>query len=185
METVSKLNPEWVKQAREQLLEFLAATDFPHPVRNGRRGSAFEYPEWLIILIAVLSVKCGIKTYLGIHRMTLEYWSCLTPDSHLSPICESQLRERLKKICHSLGKPAAVVFQLFPELLWVGWGTETPTSTAKSLAKSPFKSTSGSSERRQDDDQGARPGVAQKAKDAQSGAQRFAQSGAQRFARSG
>lgn len=173
METVSKLNPEWIREARTQLLEFLQATNFPHPIRNGRRGSAFEYPEWLIILIAVLSVKCGIKSYLGIHRMTVQYWSLLTPEPASAPICESQLRERLKKICHSPRRPATVVFQLFPELLWVGWGTE----HAKLSAKPSAKSRSRSGQRRQDDDQGARPGLAQKAKSAESGAQRLARSG--------
>ena len=85
-------------------------------MRNGQRGSTFDYPEWLIMLIAVLGVKCKVKTYLGIHRLTLQYWPLLTPDPALKPISESQLRQRLKKICHAPGTPAAFVLQLFPEL---------------------------------------------------------------------
>jgi len=34
----------------------------------------------------------------------------------ITPISERQLRERLKKILHFPGKPAAFIFQLFPEL---------------------------------------------------------------------
>jgi hypothetical protein len=44
-----KLNPKWVKQTRDYFLEFLEVTEFPHPERNGSRGSKFDYPEWLII----------------------------------------------------------------------------------------------------------------------------------------
>jgi hypothetical protein len=34
----------------------------------------------------------------------------------LTPISEKQLRERLNKIRYFPGKPAAFIFQLFPEL---------------------------------------------------------------------
>jgi hypothetical protein len=114
--SISKLNPQWVTQTRTDFLQFLQETQFPHPVRNGQRGSAFDYPEWLIMLIAVLGVKCKVKTYLGIHRLTLQYWSLLTPDPALKLISESQLRQRLKKIGHTPGKPAAFILQLFPAL---------------------------------------------------------------------
>jgi hypothetical protein len=90
-------------------------TKFPHPVRNGTRGSAFDYPEWLVMLIAVLSVKCRAKTYLGIHRLTLQYWDVIAEGLNLKPISESQLRERLKKICHTPRRPAAFIFQIFPQ----------------------------------------------------------------------
>ena len=110
----SKLNSAWIKQARAYFLEFLKVTKFPHPLRNGQRGSAFEYPEWLIMFIAVLAVKCQVKTYVGIHRLALQYWSLITPDPDLKPISESQLRERLKKISHTPGKPAGFIFQIFP-----------------------------------------------------------------------
>ena len=111
---ISKLNPKWVKHTRQEFREFLKMTGFPEPVRNGTRGSPFEYPEWLIMFIAVLSVKAKVKTYLGIHRLAVEYWSLLTPDPDLKPISESQLRERLKKIRHTPGTPAGFISQLFP-----------------------------------------------------------------------
>lgn len=112
--TVSKLNPAWVKQVKREFLEFLRATKFPEPTRNGTRGSPFAYPEWLIMLIAVLAVKAKVKSYLGIHRLAVEYWALITPDPALPPISESQLRERLKKIRHAPGKPATFIFQVFP-----------------------------------------------------------------------
>jgi hypothetical protein len=113
-ETIFKLNPKWVKQTRDYFLEFLKATKFPHPERNGRRGSKFDYPEWLIMLVAVLSVKCKVKSYLGIHKLAVQYWPVLSKGLEVKPISESQLRERLKKICHQPGKPAGFIFQIFP-----------------------------------------------------------------------
>ena len=112
---VAKLNHAWITQTRCAFLEFLRVTDFPELQRNGVRGSAFAYPESLIMFIAVLSVKCKEKTYLGIHRMTCRYWSVITPDKDLVPISESQLRERLKKIRHTPRRPAAFILQLFPQ----------------------------------------------------------------------
>ncbi len=112
--TVSKLNPEWIRATRQYFLDFLELTNFPHPKRNGMRGSSFDYPEWLIMFVAVLAVKCREKTYLGIHRMTEKYWKHITVGLNLPVISESQLRERLKKICHEPGKPAGFIFQIFP-----------------------------------------------------------------------
>lgn len=111
--TIPKLNPKWVKQTKLEFLEFLQATHFPEVRRNGVRGSTFEYPEWLIMLIAVLSVKCKVKTYQGIHRLTVQYWEWLTPRADLPPISESQLRDRLKKIRHTPRKPAGFIFQIY------------------------------------------------------------------------
>lgn len=111
---VLKLNPQWIAETRQSFLDFLELTYFPHPERHGTRGSSFDYPEWLIMFIAVLSVKCGEKSYLGIHRMTAKYWREITQGLDLSVISESQLRERLKKICHQPGKPAGFIFQVFP-----------------------------------------------------------------------
>lgn len=111
---VPKLNPEWVQQAKSDFEEFLHATNFPEPVRNGTRGSTFEYPESLIMFIAVLAVKTKVKTYQGIHCVVVQYWSLLTPNPDLPPISESQLRGRLKKIRHSPRKPAGFISQLFP-----------------------------------------------------------------------
>ena len=112
--SVPKLNPEWIKQAKTEFHEFLHATNFPEPLRNGVRGSTFDYPESLILFIAVLSVKAKVKTYQGIHRLVVQYWNYLTPDPQLPPISESQLRERLKKIRHSPRKPARFISQIFP-----------------------------------------------------------------------
>ena len=53
--TVSKLNPEWITETRQALLDFLELTDFPHPLRHGIRGSSFDYPEWKI------SVDCSFS----------------------------------------------------------------------------------------------------------------------------
>lgn len=110
-----KLNPEWVKETRIYFKKFLKETKFPHPDRDGTRGSKFSYPEWLIMFIAVLSVKCKEKTYLGIHRLTVEYWDLIAEDLKLKPLSERQLRGRLKKIRHSPGKPATFIFQIFPK----------------------------------------------------------------------
>jgi hypothetical protein len=116
-EQISRLNPQWVRQARDYFREFLEDTGFPHPVRNGARGSEFSYPEWLIMFIAVVSVKCKIKTYQGIHRLALQYWPIITEgiDGGIKPISESQLRDRLKKISHTPGRAAGFIFQVFPE----------------------------------------------------------------------
>lgn len=108
----SKLNPQWVQEALSSFKEFLQVTQFPHPVRNGVRGSEFDYPEWLIMFIAVLAVKSKTKTYLGIHRLALQYWSIIAPRS--KPISERQLRDRLKKISYQLGKTPVFVSQIFP-----------------------------------------------------------------------
>lgn len=113
-----KLNPEWVKETRIYFKKFLKETKFSHPDRDGTRGSKFSYPEWLIMFIAILSVKCKEKTYLGIHRLTVEYWDLIAEGLKLKPLSERQLRDRLKKICHSPGKPAAFIFQIFPKKIF-------------------------------------------------------------------
>ncbi len=110
-----KLNAKWVKHFAREWRAFLKETRFPEPARNGRRGSAFAYPESLIMLIAVLAVKCKVKTYLGIHRLAQTYWAHITPDPALPVLSESQLRERLKKIRHSPRKPARFISQVFPD----------------------------------------------------------------------
>lgn len=112
--TAAKLNFEWIRETRQHFLDFLELTNFPHPKRDGTRGTEFDYPEWLIMFIAVLAVKCKAETYLGIHRMTTRYWSHIAHGLDLSVISESCLRERLKKICHAPGKPAGFIFQIIP-----------------------------------------------------------------------
>lgn len=111
-----KLNPQWVKEALDHFTEFLRVTKFPHPVRNGDRGSEFDYPEWLIMFIAVLAVKAKVKAYKAIHRVAVQYWNTIAKDAKgtRKPISERQLRDRLKKICHSPRKPAGFIFQVFP-----------------------------------------------------------------------
>lgn len=113
---IKKLSAQWISQARKDFRSFLKETKFPNPVRLGERGPDFVYPEWLIMFIAILSVKCKLKNYLAIHRMVKEYWEVISQGLKLRLISERQLRDRLKKICHFPGKPAAFIFQVFPEL---------------------------------------------------------------------
>lgn len=109
------INPDWIREARAKFKEFLETTKFPDPERNGTRGSRFEYPEWLIMFIAVLAVKAKIKHYVAIHRMTVEHWDTIAPRMGLKPISERQLRDRLKKISPSSGRPPAFIFQVFSQ----------------------------------------------------------------------
>jgi len=111
----SKLNPQWVKETRDYFKKFLKETKFPHPIRNGNRGSEFSYPEWLIMLIAILSVKAKVKSYVKTHKLSHQYWDIIAEGLDLKPISERQLRDRLKKICHSPRKPAIFIFQIFPK----------------------------------------------------------------------
>ena len=111
-----KISGKWIEQTRDFFIDFLDETNFPDPDRTGERGPTFKYPEWLIMFIAVLSVKLKIKTYVQIHKMTVDYWDLIAKDLNLKPISERQLRDRLKKICHQPGKPATFIFQIFPEL---------------------------------------------------------------------
>lgn len=68
-----KLNTKWIKQTRQYFRKFLDVTKFPDPEKMGSRGPAFEYPEWLIMFISILAVKCKVKSYVGIHRMSTKY----------------------------------------------------------------------------------------------------------------
>ena len=109
------VSKEWVQQTRAYFLEFLRVTKFPHVPRHGERGLTFEYPEWLIMLIGVLAVKCKEKTYVGIHRLCLRYWKELCgKEVQAPPISESELRLRLKKICFQPGVGAGYIQQIFP-----------------------------------------------------------------------
>jgi hypothetical protein len=110
-----KLSRCWVRQTRRHFLKFLRATRFPLLERHGLRGQTFVYPEWLLMLIGVLAVKCREPTYLGIHRMTCRFWKELGGRQlRVPPISESQLRERLKKIGYQLGTAPGYVLQIFP-----------------------------------------------------------------------
>ena len=112
----NKISTRWIRETREDFRAFLDETDFPDPERLGERGPTFTYPEWLIMFIAILSVKLKVKSYVQIHKMAVKYWDIIAQDMDLSPISEKQLRDRLKKIRHFPGDPAAFIFQLFPEL---------------------------------------------------------------------
>lgn len=118
---IPKLNPQWVKETLGYFKMFLKETKFPHPKNenNGGQGRKFSYPEWLIMFIAVLSVKCKVKSYLKIHELALKYWQQITAGLSdkikNTPISERQLRDRLKKICHSPRRPAMFIFQIFPK----------------------------------------------------------------------
>ena len=112
----NKISTRWIRETRNDFRSFLDETDFPDPQSLGERGPVFKYPEWLIMFIAILSVKLKIKSYVQIHKMAVKYWSVIAQGMDLTPISERQLRERLKKIRHFPGKPAAFIFQLFPEL---------------------------------------------------------------------
>ena len=111
-----KISEKWITETRELFREFLDETDFPDPERLGERGPKFKYPEWLVMFIAVLSVKLKIKSYIQIHKMAIQYWDIIAKDLGLKPISERQLRDRLKKICHHPRRPATFIFQLFPDL---------------------------------------------------------------------
>ena len=110
-----KLNPNWIKKTKKYFLEFLKETNFPMPFRGGPRGTDYEYPEWIIMFISVMAVKLQIKTYLGIHKMSTEYWELITEDEKLGPISERQLRDRLKKIGHQARRAPGFILQIFPE----------------------------------------------------------------------
>lgn len=44
-----------------KIVYFLSETGLPDPKQRGKRDPDFTYPEWLIMLIAILSVKLKIK----------------------------------------------------------------------------------------------------------------------------
>ena len=112
----NKISTRWIRETRKAFRDFLDETDFPDPERLGERGPKFKYPEWLIMFIAILSVKLKVKSYVQIHKMAVKYWDIIAQGMDLTPISEKQLRDRLKKIRHFPGDPAAFIFQLFPEL---------------------------------------------------------------------
>ncbi len=112
----NRISTRWIRETRKAFRDFLDETNFPDPERLGERGPKFKYPEWLIMFIAILSVKLKINSYVQIHEMAVKYWDIIAQGMDLAPISEKQLRDRLKNICHFPGEPAAFIFQLFPEL---------------------------------------------------------------------
>jgi hypothetical protein len=119
------LHPEWVTPARDGFQAFLRVTKCPHPVRNGTRGSAFDDPEWLIMFMAIVSVKAHVKDDLpiGLQSSTgiglLRGW---TGAHARHPSQRYSLRDRFKKICHAPGKSAACIMQDFPQEVLDGEG---------------------------------------------------------------
>ena len=112
--TESMISEQWISETRAYFLDFLRETGFPEITRHGERGVPVDYPEWLIMLIGVLAVKCKEKTYVGIHRLSTRYWPELCgKEVKAPPISESQLRERLKKICFQPGEGAGYIYQIF------------------------------------------------------------------------
>jgi hypothetical protein len=111
----SKIAPKGVCQLRKYVLKFLHATHFPSVERHGQRGKTFEYPDWWIMFIGILAVKCKEPTYRGIHRMACRFWNELYGRQvRLPPISESRVRERLKEIGYQLGTAPGDVVHIFP-----------------------------------------------------------------------
>jgi hypothetical protein len=104
--TGSMVSEQWIRETRKY---------FPEFSEQGKRGPEVEYPEWLIMLIGVVAVKCKEKTYVGIHRLSTRYWNELCgKEISAAPISESRLRARLKKICFAPGTGAGYIYQIFP-----------------------------------------------------------------------
>ena len=114
---INKISKKWIQKNRDEFRAFLIDTEFPDPDRLGERGPTFTYPEWLIMFIAVLSVKFKLKTYVKIHKMALQYWDVIAKDLDLKPISERQLRDRLKKNLPSPSKTSSIYFST---VSWVG-----------------------------------------------------------------
>jgi len=113
--STSQIFPTWVRQSRDDFLEFLPATQCPPSDRHGQRGKTFEYPEWLIMLMGILAVKGTEPTVLGLQRMPGRFWTELCGRQvKVPPISESPLRARLKKIGDQLGNPPGDVWQIVP-----------------------------------------------------------------------
>ncbi len=117
--TGSMISQEWVESTRTYVLELLRMTKFPALTRHGESVGRCEYPEWLIMLIGVLAVKCKEKTSLGIHRLSTRFWKELCGEEvQAPPIAESRLRARLKNICFKPGTGAGYIDQIFPPDYW-------------------------------------------------------------------
>lgn len=117
--TGSMVSAQWVRETRGYVLEFLRATNFPEFSVQRERGPAVEYPEWLIMLIGVLAVKCKEQTYVGIHRLSTRYWKELCgQEVSAKPSSESRLRARLRKICFVPESGAGYMYQIFPAEYW-------------------------------------------------------------------
>jgi hypothetical protein len=83
-----KISEKWILETRGLFREFLDETDFPDPERLGERGPELLYPEWIIMFIAVLSVKMKVKPYVQIDKMAMQYWDIIAKGLSLKPISE-------------------------------------------------------------------------------------------------
>jgi len=88
-----KISNKWTEQTRKFFKDFLDETGFPDLNRTGERRSKFQYPERLIMFIAVLSVKMKNKTYIQIHKMATKYWDLIAKNLSLKPISERHSSE--------------------------------------------------------------------------------------------
>jgi hypothetical protein len=105
--TGSRVSERWRHETRAYFLEFLRATNFPEFCAYGERGPEVEYPEWLLRLIGGVAVKSKEKTDVGIHRLSTRYGTerC-GKEVRATPLSESRLRARVKKICFAPGSGA-------------------------------------------------------------------------------
>ena len=82
----NKISTRWIRETRDDFRDFLDETDFPDPERLGERGPVFKYPEWLIMFIAILSVKLKVKSYVQIHKMAVQYWDVIAEGLYLTSL---------------------------------------------------------------------------------------------------
>ena len=111
------LHPEWVTPARDDFQAFLRVTTGPHAVRNGTRGRAVDDPEWLIMFMAIVSVKAHVKHDLVIYRLAVQHWDRraegLDGRTRMTPISEAQLRDRFKTSAMHLESLPRALFRTF------------------------------------------------------------------------
>ena len=73
----NKISAQWIRKVRNDVRAFLEETDFPDPGRMGERSLTFTSPEWLIMFIAILSVRLKIESYVQIHKTAVKYWDVI------------------------------------------------------------------------------------------------------------
>jgi hypothetical protein len=109
------VSKEWVQATRTYFLDFLHTTGFPDLPRHGGWGLMCAYPEWLIMLIGVLAVKCKEKTYMSIHGKCGD-----KGHQGMSGQALAQSRSRGHSFLSSLdSSPVAKWFHRTPKSLWL------------------------------------------------------------------
>jgi len=106
----NKISTRWIRETRTAFREFLDETDFPDPERMGRTWSGIQISRVADNVHCYPIGKVENQGYVRIHEMAVTYWDLIAEGFDLKPISERQLRERLKKIRHFPGKPAAFIF---------------------------------------------------------------------------